>query len=79
MGPKMNFSISLKRLASIVNNEHYEDMALKIFKSCDVFKDDELPVYYSYLDLESGRKRHIDPKYNFLMLKGIIIFNFPSF
>jgi hypothetical protein len=70
----MDFAIALKRIYSITSNTEYRDMAEKIFDSCKIFLCEDTNLHYTYIDMKTNKRTHIDPKYNFLFLKGVIIF-----
>ncbi|MCJ8344411.1 hypothetical protein MJH12_02640 [bacterium] len=70
----MDFAIALKRVFEITDEKIYEEYANLIFASCKTFYDGQ-QFYYSYFDTEQQKGYTIDPKYNFLLLKGFIIFD----
>lgn len=71
----LDFAISLKRLYSITQKAQYDDAAKALYDSCKIFLNEENFFYYSYINMKTMEKTIIDPKYNFLFLKGIIIFD----
>jgi hypothetical protein len=70
----MDFAIALKRVSAVTKKEKYAIIANEMYHSCKVFYDKDKNTYYSFFDIKTKNKTKIDPKYNFLFLKGIIIF-----
>lgn len=70
----MDFAIALKRVYVVTQKEKYNKFANEIYNSCKIFYDIDKKVYYSFFDIKTMKKTKIDPKYNFLFLKGTIMF-----
>lgn len=70
----MDFSIALKRISEVCQEEKYLNYAKKIFETTKVHLDLSNHVVFTYYNIKTGERSRIDPKYCFLYLKGLIVF-----
>lgn len=70
----IDFSIALKKLSELKNNNKISSLAKDIYQSSKVHLNLSKGFVYQFYNIESKKLRRVSPKYSFLFMKGVITF-----